>query len=141
MRVVAVMVGGALGALARWAVGLMVVPAGGLPVATFVVNVSGAFGLGVVGVVLLERLRPTRYLRPLVGIGFLGAYTTFSTMAMEGVRLVEQGRVGVAVGYWVATLLVGQVAGVSGIWLGRLRLPRRGHGPGWREQAVAHLHR
>jgi fluoride exporter len=141
MRVVAVMIGGALGALARWTVGLLVVPAGGFPVATFVVNISGAFGLGVAGVVLLERLPPTRYLRPLVGIGFLGAYTTFSTMAMEGVRLVDQGHVGVAVGYWVATLLVGQVAGVSGIWLGRLRLPRRGHEPGRREQAAAHLHR
>jgi fluoride exporter len=63
--------------------------------------------MGLVGVLLLERLPPTRYLRPLLGIGLLGAYTTFSTMAMEGVRLLDQGRLGLAVGYWVATLLVG----------------------------------
>jgi fluoride exporter len=41
----------------------------------------------------------------LAGIGFLGAYTTFSTMAMDGVRLLERDRFGLAVGYWLATLL------------------------------------
>lgn len=141
MRLVAVMVGGAVGAVARWALELAIPSLGGFPLATFVINGTGAFGLGVVGVVLLERLPPTRYLRPLLGIGFFGAYTTFSTMAMEGVRLVDGGRPGLAVGYWLATLLVGQMAGVYGMWLGRLRLPRREHEPGRRGQAAAHLHR
>jgi CrcB protein len=100
---------------------------GGFPLATLLINVTGAFALGL-GVLLWERLAPTRYLRPLLGIGFLGAYTTFSTMAMEGVRLLDQGRPGLAVGYWLATLLGGQMAGVWGMWLGRLRRPRRRHG-------------
>ena len=82
---------GAAGAVSRWAVELAVPSVGGFPLATLLINVSGAFGLGLLGVLLLERLPPTRYLRPLLGIGFLGAYTTFSTMAMEGVRLVEDG--------------------------------------------------
>jgi len=73
MRLAAVMVGGALGAVARWAIELAIPPAGGFPLATFLINVTGAFALGVVGVVLLERLAPTRYLRPLLGIGFLGS--------------------------------------------------------------------
>jgi CrcB protein len=141
MRLVAVMVGGALGALARWAVELAVPSVGGFPLATLLINVSGAFGLGLLGVLLLERLPPTRYLRPLLGIGFLGAYTTFSTMAMEGVRLLDGGRPGLAVGYWAATLLVGQMAGVWGMWLGRLRLPRRRHGIERRGPAAADLHR
>ena len=141
MRLVAVMGGGALGALARWALELAILPVGGFPLATFLINITGAFALGVVGVLLLERLPPTRYLRPLLGIGFLGAYTTFSTMAMEGVRLLDQGRLGLAVGYWVATLLVGQMAGVHGMRLGRLRLPRRRDATGRRGHAAADLHR
>jgi CrcB protein len=92
MRLMAVMVGGAAGALARWAIELAVPSVGGSPLATLVINVSGAFALGLLGVLLLERLPPTRYLRPLLGIEFLGAYTTFSTMAMEGVRLLDDGR-------------------------------------------------
>jgi CrcB protein len=141
MRLLAVMLGGAAGAMARWAIELAVPTVGGFPVATFLINVTGAFGLGLVGVVLLERLAPTRYLRPLLGIGFLGAYTTFSTMAMEGVRLLDRGRPGLAVGYWVTTLLVGQMAGVYGMWLGRIRLPRRRDATERRGPAAADLHR
>ena len=57
----------------------------------------------------------------LLPIGFLGAYITLSTMAMDGVRLLDQGRPGLAVGYRVATLLVGQMAEVWGRSLGPLR--------------------
>jgi CrcB protein len=141
MRLVAVMAGGALGALARWAVELTVPSVGGFPLATLLINVTGAFGLGLAGVVLLERLAPTWYLRPLLMIGFLGAYTTFSTMAMEGVRLLDDDRPGLAVGYWMATLLVGQMAGVWGMWLGRLRLAGRRDATGRRRSAAADLHR
>jgi fluoride ion exporter CrcB/FEX len=108
MRLVAVMMGGAAGALARWAIELAVPSVGGFP---------------------------------LLAIGFLGAYTTFSTMAMEGVRLLDQGRPQLAVGYWLATLLGGQMAGVWGMWLGRLRRPGRRHGVERRSQAAADLHR
>jgi fluoride exporter len=141
VRLVAVMVGGAVGAVARWAVELAIPSVAGFPLATLVINVSGAFAMGLVGVLLLERLAPTRYLRPLLAIGLLGAYTTFSTMAMEGVRLLDQGRLGLAVGYWLATLLVGQMAGVYGMWLGRLRLPRRRDATERRGQAASHVHR
>lgn len=126
MRSLAVLIGGAFGSLARWALGLVVVsPVGGFPVATFAINISGAFGLGVAGVVLTERLPPRRYPRSLIGIGFFGAYTTFSTMAVEGVRLFDAGRAGTAITYWILTLIAGQMAGVYGIWLGRLQFGRR----------------
>ncbi len=120
VRTAAVMVGGAVGALARWRIGLAFAgdPAA-FPWATFFVNVTGAFGLGVVAVLLSERLRPTRFMRPLVAIGFFGAYTTFSTMAVEGVKLIDTGHVRTAFVYWLATLVAGQAAGVYGIWTGR----------------------
>jgi CrcB protein len=91
MRLVAVMVGGAAGALDRWAIELAVPSVTGFPLATLLINVTGAFAMGLVGVLLLERLPPTRYLRPLLAIGFLGAYTTFSTFTFETVRLLEDG--------------------------------------------------
>lgn len=144
MKHAAVFIGGALGAISRWAVGLGLAPTSpsGFPLATFVVNISGAFGLGFAAVLLIERLAPTRYLRNLVGIGFFGAYTTFSTMAMDGVRLIDAGQTETALLYWVLTLIVGQMAGVYGMWLGRADLPmRRGDEPARRREATADIHR
>jgi CrcB protein len=122
-----VLVGGAFGSLARWGVELLA--NGSSPAfawGTLAVNATGAFGLGLVAVVLTERLPPTRHLRPLVAIGFFGGYTTFSTMAVDGVRMIDAGRGPMALAYWIATLVAGQMAGVYGMWLGRLDLrPRR----------------
>ncbi len=95
------------------------------PWATFAVNVSGAFGLCLVAVVLAERIAPTRYLRPLIGIGFFGAYTTFSTMALEGVRSVDAGHPGLTAVYWVVTLVAGQLAGFAGMVLAMARREAR----------------
>jgi CrcB protein len=126
VRSIAVFVGGAAGALARWALGVaLAAPSATFPWATLVANISGAFGLGFVGVLLTERLPPRPYARPLVVIGIFGSYTTFSTMALEGVLLIERGRVALAILYWLATLILGQMAGVYGMWLGRIRLPAR----------------
>lgn len=124
-----VALGGALGALARLGVGAVLPSGSGSPWATLGVNVSGAFALGVLGTLLTERLNVRAWWRTFLGIGFLGAYTTFSTMAVEGVTLLAEGRPGLALGYWAATLVLGQMAGVYGMWLGRLERPGKG-GPG-----------
>lgn len=121
MRSVVVFVGGALGALARW--GMDGLASGySWPMATFVANISGAFLLGVVGVVLIERVAGAGHLRAFLLIGLIGSYTTFSTMALEGVLLIDEGRAFVAAGYWLATLMAGLAAGVAGVWLGRARM-------------------
>jgi fluoride exporter len=91
MPLVAVMVGGVVGTLARWAVELTVPSVVGFPLATFLINVTGAFGLGLVGVLLLEQLPLTLHLRPLLGIGLMGAYTTFYTFTFETMWLLEDG--------------------------------------------------
>ncbi len=125
MRSASVVGGGVLGTLTRWWVdGLFPSSPEGFPWGTLVINVTGAFALGVVGVILIERVAHSGHLRTFLGIGLLGSYTTFSTMALEGVLLIEVGRIGLAAGYWVATLVFGQMAGVYGMWLGRLRIPR-----------------
>jgi CrcB protein len=124
-RSLAVFVGGGFGALARWGIGVALVGSStGFPLATFIVNTTGAFGLGLAGVLLTERMPPTRNLRALIGIGFFGAYTTFSTMALEGVRLIDIGQVKMGLTYWIMTLIVGQLVGVCGMWLGRLEFQR-----------------
>ena len=120
-RPLAVMVGGAVGALARWSLGLaLAASTSGFPWSTFVVNTTGAFGLSFIAVLLTERVLGHRMLRPLIAVGFFGAYTTFSTMAVEGVRLIDSGQVRTAAVYWLATLIIGQLAGVYGLWVGRL---------------------
>lgn len=125
VRSASVVAGGALGTLLRWWVGeaLPSTPSG-FPWATLFVNVTGALALGAVGVILIERVARAGHLRTFLGMGVLGSYTTFSTMALEGVQLIEAQRVVMAASYWIVTLILGQIAGVSGMWLGRLRIPR-----------------
>lgn len=127
-RLGAVFAGGAAGALARWSIGEAVpLPPQGFPLGTFVVNTSGAFLLAFFSVALVARMPTDTYLRLLLGVGLLGAYTTFSTLAVEGIQLLENDKWGVAATYWLATLFAGQAAGVYGMWLARVLLPARRH--------------
>ncbi len=120
----AIAAGGALGTPARYAIEDAFPPQpGAFPTTTFVINVSGALALGLLLILLLERFPPTRYLRPLVGTGFLGAFTTFSTFTVEIVTLGRDGHVPMAVTYAAVSLGAGLVAVRTGMTLGR-RLPR-----------------
>jgi CrcB protein len=111
----AIATGGFLGTLARYGVELAWSPsAGGFPWATFVINTSGAFLLGVILTVLLERFRRDRFVRPLVCVGVLGSWTTMSSLAVESDLLVRHGQAVVALGYLAATV----VAGLGVTWMG-----------------------
>jgi fluoride exporter len=119
-------VGGALGSLARGGVGQLLPWSGeAFPWATFVVNLSGGLALGVLMVFLLDVWPPHRFLRPFLGVGLLGGYTTFSTYMLETRELLDRGQPATAVGYLVGSL----VAGLAAVWLGiaatRLLLQRR----------------
>jgi CrcB protein len=107
----AVFVGGAVGTAARAAVGLLA--AGDperWPWPTFVVNVAGAFLLGYFTTRLLERLPTSSYRRPLLGTGLCGGLTTFSTMQVETVRMLEHQHYGLAIGYTSASIGAGLLA-------------------------------
>jgi CrcB protein len=121
--VLSVAAGGAIGGPARYGLSqLITVPPGGFPWATFWTNVSGSFILGFLLVFVLERFRPSRYVRAAVGTGFCGAYTTFSTFSVETDVLVKDGFAGTAAAYVVASVVVGLAAVVLGMWAAR-RLP------------------
>jgi fluoride exporter len=112
---VAVALGGAIGAPLRYGLSQLVPNnADEFPWATFVTNVSGSFVLGVVLIVLVRRFPTSRYARPFLAVGVLGAYTTFSTFAVETDRLVGGGHAGTALAYVGLSL----VAGLAGSWLG-----------------------
>lgn len=90
LRVASIMAGGAIGALARAGLERAIPTRGGSwPWATFCVNLVGAFILGWATTRLAERIAPTRYWRLLLGTGFCGALTTFSTFQVEVIRLAE----------------------------------------------------
>jgi CrcB protein len=125
--ILAVASGGALGALSRYGIEL-----GGdvgrdaFPWPTLGINVSGAFLLGLVYTLLAERVRPTPYLRAFLAIGFLGAYTTFSTWTVEAVLLVRDGAVGMAATYALVTVVAGLLSVVGGMAAGRAWPARAG---------------
>jgi CrcB protein len=107
----AIFVGGAVGALLR--VGLVKTGAAGAPGwpwITFAVNVSGAFALGYFVTRLQERLPLSAYRRPLLGTGFCGALTTFSTVQVELLEMFDAHRYGLAAVYLGASVVTGYAA-------------------------------
>lgn len=107
--------GGVLGAEARYGVSTLLPHAGAtFPWSTLAVNASGCFLIGVLMVLILEVMTPHRLLRPFVGVGILGGYTTFSTYSVDIQRLLTSGRPGVALGYLAGTA----AAALAAVWAG-----------------------
>ncbi|HEV3127572.1 MAG TPA: fluoride efflux transporter CrcB [Solirubrobacteraceae bacterium] len=107
----AIFAGGCVGAVARAElVQALPLAPDGWPWATFTVNVVGAFALGYFTTRLQERLPVSAYRRPLLGTGLCGALTTFSTMMVELLGMLDTGRVGLAFGYAAASIVAGFLA-------------------------------
>lgn len=104
----AIFAGGAIGALARVALDQVAVPAPAhWPWATFSANVLGAFLLGYFSTRLQERLPLSSYRRPLLGTGLCGALTTFSTVQVELLQMLDADRYALAAGYAAASVAAG----------------------------------
>jgi CrcB protein len=107
----AIFAGGALGALARAALSTLAAPdPASWPWPTFTVNIVGAFLVGYFTTRLLERLPLSSYRRPLLGTGLCGGLTTFSTMQVETLRMLEGGHWVLAASYTVISIVVGLAA-------------------------------
>jgi CrcB protein len=107
----AIFLGGAIGAVLRVELSLALPSVdGSWPWIILAINVSGSFVLGYVVTRLQERLPLSTYRRPLLGTGFCGAYTTFSTMQLELLKMIDVHRDGLAVTYAVVSVVAGYLA-------------------------------
>jgi CrcB protein len=108
--------GGALGALARWAIAETLPHSpGAWPWSTLLVNLVGCLALGALLAVLLARYPHSPWLRPFLAVGVLGGFTTYSTFAMDVVRLTGSGHPVLALAYVLASVLGGTCAVVAGL--------------------------
>jgi fluoride exporter len=121
MPLLLIAAGGAAGAVSRYLVDTLVSErfGGALPLGTLLVNLSGSFALGVVFALATDRAVLPAEIRGPVMIGFIGAYTTFSTLMLESWRLAEDGAVLLAVANLGGSMLLGIVAVVGGLLIGR----------------------
>jgi CrcB protein len=112
--------GGGLGAITRYGLdALLPTRPGQFPWGTFTINVLGCFLIGVLMVLITEVWSAHRLVRPFLGVGILGGFTTFSTYAVEILGLLRPGSVGVAFGYLAGTLVGAMLAVIAGVWLTR----------------------
>jgi CrcB protein len=128
----AVALGGGLGASARYGLGVAFAQntPPEFPWVTLVVNLTGAFALGLLLTLVLEVWPPTRYVRPFVGIGVLGGFTTFSSLVVGSSRLIDAGQAPLSIAYLVTSLTAGMLSCAIGYALAlrasRLPLTRWG---------------
>ncbi len=121
MPIVLVALGGAVGAVTRYVVdGWVSARTGGeFPFGTLAINLSGSFVIGLLFALAIEGDLLPSSIRGPVMIGFVGAYTTFSTLMLESWRLVEDGAAALALANLAGSTLLGIVAVVAGLTLGR----------------------
>lgn len=120
-QIVFVALGGAVGAVMRFLLAGRVQPLVsqqflGVPVSTLIVNVLGSLLIGVAYVLLAEKLVLAPAWRSVIMVGFLAAFTTFSTFSLDTVHLLEAGHIGLAISYIIASVLLC----VSACWLAML---------------------
>ena len=118
----AVAIGGALGSIARYALSTYIfdISSHKFPYATLIVNVLGTFVMGILFVVIVERSAMPSEMRSLLMIGFVGAFTTFSTFSLDALGLWQNGHIFMSLVYMLATIILCLIAISSAIWLTRL---------------------
>jgi len=121
-QLTAVAIGGAAGAVMRWlmASGIQKMAGGAFPWGTFAVNALGSFLLGFLFVWLIERSTASDLVRLAITVGFMGAFTTFSTYSLESIRLLQEGAFSLAFGNIAGQVVVCLLLTWLGIQLARV---------------------
>ena len=122
MTYLAVACGGAIGAISRYWVynAFLKASESKFPWATLTVNIAGSFLIGIAFVLITERSEVEPEMRGLVTVGFLGAFTTFSTFSMDTIGLLEQGQISSAITYVLSSALVCIIAAGLGLMFSRV---------------------
>jgi fluoride exporter len=122
-RYLVVIAGAGLGGLARYIAGTIITEryGGRFPLGTFLINISGAFLIGIAMTLLTERFEPHPNWRLFLVVGVLGGYTTFSSFEYETYQAVRTGAHWMGLLYMVGSVVVGYV----GVWMGVLLAGRR----------------
>lgn len=119
-KFIAVGFGGAFGAIARYALNLFFAKTfAPFPFATFLINIIGSFLIGLLAYIFTEKFPEHENLRLILTVGFLGAFTTFSTFELETFELIREKQLVTAFIYVSGSFAVGLIAVFSGIWLAR----------------------
>ncbi len=120
-KILSVAVGGAFGAMARYLINIS--PLANLfkkfPFPTFFINISGSFLIGFLLILFTDKFSSNENLRVAVTVGFLGAFTTFSTFELEIFELVRERYFAIAFLYLSLSVLVGFVGILAGVWLAK----------------------
>jgi CrcB protein len=116
----AIAAGGVLGAEARHGLSVLIPhEPGQWPMATWLINISGCLLIGILMVIITDLTSPHRLVRPFLGVGMLGGYTTFSTAMLDVQQLALAGHGGAALGYMLATVTAAVAAAFAGVTLTR----------------------
>ena len=120
----AIAFGGALGALSRYwlTVSIERFNSTGFPLGTFVVNLLGSFLIGLLYIILAEKLSVGDQWRPVIITGFLGAMTTFSTFSLDALLLFQQGQYNTALFYVLSSVMICIFAAYVGMQIARMLL-------------------
>lgn len=125
LNLLVVMIGGFLGAMSRFALGEWIHTGNGFPLGTLIINLIGCFSLGWFLTYINQKKKMRAELTLLIGTGFIGSFTTFSTFSLETVNLFQQGHVLFGCTYVFSSTIVGLLLVYSGY---KLASPKKKEG-------------
>jgi len=120
-KILSVAIGGAFGAAARYLINVSPLADlfGKFPFHTFLINIGGSFLIGFLLILFTDKFTESENMRLAVTVGFLGAFTTFSTFELEIFELIRERYLTTAFIYLFLSVLLGFIGLLAGIWLGR----------------------